>query len=188
MEGKGARIEEAVPIDPHRPNIVAAASYCVNAITVCARIRAWYNRPCAPVPMQCQGLAGGELSIRVFAGGPHIIAAARCSPKEITARAYIRACHPRPCAPVPVQGERHTRPARRNPVGLHVAPPVPVWHKRPAWLVTVIVVHTDGPHVVATAGCSEKVVAEVAWVRAWYQRPCAAVPVDCQRPKVACTK
>jgi hypothetical protein len=38
MEGKSARIETSVPIDSYGPHVVAAAGYCVNAITVCARI------------------------------------------------------------------------------------------------------------------------------------------------------
>src|SRR5213593_963573 len=113
MEGKCARIEKTVPIDPHRPYVVAAAGYRVNAITVCARIRAWHHRPCAAVPMQRQGLAGGELSIRVFAGSPNVVAAAGCCIKTISICAYIRACHLRPCAPVPVQRERPTGLATR---------------------------------------------------------------------------
>ncbi len=187
MEGKGARIETSVPIDAYSPHVVAAAGYCVNAVTDCARIGAWHDRPCAAVPMQGQS-AFGRAACSAGASGPNVVAATRCCLKEVGVRARIRACHVRPCAPVPVQGERHTRPARRNPVGLHVAPQVPVQRGRPTRLVTVIVVHTDGPHVVATAGCSEKIVAEVAWVRAWYQRPCAAVPVYCQCPKGGCTK
>lgn len=182
MESKGSRIEEAAPIDSHRPHVVAAAGNCVNAITVCARIRACYHRPGAAVPMQRQGLTGGELPIGVFTCSPDVIATAGCSPKEVTARAYIRASYPRPYAAVPVQRERHTRPTRGYPVRLHGAPPVPTW------LATMIVVHADGPDVVATAGCSEKEVAKVAWVRTWYQRPRAFVPADCQCPIVAETK
>src|SRR6266481_8525191 len=125
MEGKGARAETSVPIDAYSPHVVAAAGYCVNAVTDCAEIWAWHYRPCAPIPMHRQSLFGGTIA----PGGPHVVATAGSCTEIIEICAYIRACHLRPCATVPVQGERHTRPARRNPVGLHVAPPVPVWHK-----------------------------------------------------------
>jgi hypothetical protein len=184
VESKSARIEIAAPIDAHSPHVIATACYCVNAITACAKIWAWHYRPCAPIPMHRQSLFGGAIA----PGGPHVIAIAGNCTEIIKICAYVRTCHPRPCAPVPVQRERHTRPARRYPVGLHVAPPVPVRHKRPTWLATVIVVYTDGPNVVATAGCSVKVVVVCAWVRAWYQRPGATVPVYRQRPKGGCTK
>jgi hypothetical protein len=174
MEGKCARIEKTAPIDSHSPNIIAAAGYCINAITVCTRIRAWHYRPCVPVPMHCESLFRSPIAPR----GPHVVAAAGNSTEIIKISAYVRTCYARPCATVPVQRERHARPARRNPVGSDGAPPLPTW------LVSMIVVHTNGPHVVATAGCSENVVMQVAWVRAWYQRPCAPVPVDCQRSKV----
>jgi hypothetical protein len=175
MESEGARIEEAVPIDSHRPHVVAAAGYCVNAITAGAKIWAWHYRPYAPIPMHRQSLFGRTIA----PGGPHVAATAGNCTEIIEICTYIRTCYVRPCAPVPVQRERHTRPARRYPLGLYVAPPAPTG------LATVIVVHTDSPNVVAAAGCSEKVVTKVAWIRAWYQRPCAPVPVYCQCPKVA---
>src|SRR5439155_12088539 len=168
MEGKCARIKKTVPIDPHRPNIVTAAGYRVNAITVCARIRAWYNRPCSPVPMHDQGALLSELSIIVFAGSPHVVATPCHSINGVNACVWVGNLHMGPSAASPVQRERHTRPARRYPVGLHGAPRVPAQRGRPTWLGTVIVVHPDGPNIVATAGCSENVIVQIAWVRAWH--------------------
>jgi hypothetical protein len=61
------------------------------------------------------------------------------------------------------------------------------------------IVRSHRPHVVAAAGCSKEVIVRLiwgnaftviaarlhAWVGAWYQQPCATVPVYRLRPILA---
>jgi hypothetical protein len=169
VESKRLCVEVTVIRDSHGPNIVAATGYCVEA-TIRTKIGAWYDRPCAAVPMQCQSLTRGGAATRI-ADGPHIVAATGCCPKAVRARGCIRTCYVRPCAAIPMQRQRYQGS-------------------------TGYVVRPYRPHVTAAAGCSEEVIMCLigrnavavsaarlhAWVRAWYQRPYATVPVYRQRP------
>jgi hypothetical protein len=132
------------------PNVVAASSYSVKLIDTIANVRAWYNRPCAAVPVQCQRLPGVAVGLRV-AGGPNVVAAADCRMKDICEYAWVRARYHRPPAAIPMQDQRR--------------------------VATIGLVPPHGPKIVAATGNCLKPTLVCAGVGARHHRPDAAIPM-----------